>query len=63
MRVKLGAFALIAAMSCCAAAAQNAFAGQTPVMVEVKKSFSSSDKAGTEITAMTKSDITLGRVI
>lgn len=60
MRTKLSAFALMAAMSCGIAWAQNPFAGQTPVTVELKKSFSSSDKVGTEISVVTKSDINLG---
>jgi hypothetical protein len=62
MNTKLGAFALIAAMSCGAAWAQNnPFAGQTPVKVELKKSFSSRDaKVGAEITAQTYQDLVLG---
>jgi hypothetical protein len=61
MRTKLGAFTLIAAMSCGAAFAQNPFAGQTPVKVELKKSFSSRDaKIGAEITAQTYQDLVLG---
>jgi hypothetical protein len=61
MKTKLGALAMIAAMSCGAAWAQNPFAGQTPVKVEVKKSFSSRDaKVGVEVTAQTYQDLTLG---
>jgi hypothetical protein len=59
--MKLGAFTLIAAMSCGAAWAQNnPFAGQTPVKVELKKTFGSRDKVGMEITATTDQDIMLG---
>ena len=61
MNTKLGAFALIAAMSAAGAWAQNPFAGQTPVKVEMKKSFSSRDaKVGAEISAQTDQDLMLG---
>jgi hypothetical protein len=60
MNTKLGTFALIAAMSCGAAFAQNPFAGQTPVKAELKKSFGSKDKVGDEITATTDQDVMLG---
>jgi len=61
MKVKLGVFALIATMSCGATWAQsNPFVGQTPVDTELKKSFSSRDKAGTEISVTTKQDVTIG---
>jgi hypothetical protein len=61
MKTKLGAFALIATMTCGAAWAQNPFAGQTPVKVELKKSFSSRDaKTGAEISAETDQDLMLG---
>lgn len=61
MRMKLGAFTLIAAISCGAAWSQNnPFAGQTPVKAELKKSFSSRDKVGAEFSATTLQDITLG---
>jgi len=64
MNTKLSVFALIAAMSCGAAWAQNnPFAGQTPVKVELKKSFSSRDaKVGADISATTYQDITLGDI-
>jgi hypothetical protein len=61
MNLKLGAFTLIAAISCGAAWSQsNPFAGQTPVKAELKKSFSSRDKVGAEFSATTLQDITLG---
>lgn len=63
MRSKLGTFALIAAMSCGAAWAQNnPFAGQLPVKAELKKAFSSRDKADAEISAMTTTDVMIGTV-
>ncbi len=61
MKTKLGVFILIAAMSCGAASAQsNPFAGQMPVKAELKKSFSSRDKVGAEITATTGTDVMIG---
>jgi hypothetical protein len=60
MNKKLGTFALIAALTCGVAYAQNPFAGQTPTKVVLKKSFGSKDKIGTEITVATDQDVMIG---
>jgi hypothetical protein len=61
MKMKFGAFTLIALMSCGAAWAQsNPFAGQNSVKVEVKKTFSSKDQVGAEINVVTHQDVTIG---
>ena len=61
MRMKLGTFTLIAAMSCGAVWAQsNPFAGQNSVKVEVKKTFGSKDQVGAEINVITHQDVMIG---